>query len=214
MTEERGAGWDAGTVAALVAGDRTAFEAVYRRYAPWLVARLRYRCSDRAVLDDVVQETFLALWRACDRGRQPQVEDLAGWLWRIAARRLADAGRAKGARARLHQALGALRTRDEPSAEDQALLGVEHGRLARALADLAPELRSVLQAMTLDGMSVRETAALLDLPEGTVKTRAMRARRHLRASLERAAQPSATGSTDPTTPGRLPPRRPTGRRKR
>lgn len=40
-------------------GDRRAFEELYRRYAPWLSARLRGRCADAGVVDDVVQETFL-----------------------------------------------------------------------------------------------------------------------------------------------------------
>jgi RNA polymerase sigma-70 factor (ECF subfamily) len=52
-----------------------------------------------------------------------------------------------------------------------------------ALHNLAPELRQVLQAMVLDGLTVRETSALLGLPEGTVKTRARRARLALREAL-------------------------------
>ena len=36
-------------------GDRRAFEELYRRYAPWLTARLRGRCADAGVVDDVVQ---------------------------------------------------------------------------------------------------------------------------------------------------------------
>lgn len=38
--------------------DRRAFEELYRRYAPWLRARLRGRCADLGIVDDVVQETF------------------------------------------------------------------------------------------------------------------------------------------------------------
>ena len=52
-----------------------------------------------------------------------------------------------------------------------------------ALRRLAPELRQVLQAMVLDGLTVRETAVLLGVPEGTVKTRARRARIAMRAQL-------------------------------
>uniref|UniRef100_UPI001F090073 RNA polymerase sigma factor n=1 Tax=Streptomyces scabiei TaxID=1930 RepID=UPI001F090073 len=50
-------------------------------------------------------------------------------------------------------------------------------------AALAPELRQVLQAMVLDGLSVRETSVLLGVPEGTVKTRARRARTEMRRAL-------------------------------
>jgi RNA polymerase sigma-70 factor, ECF subfamily len=55
--------------------------------------------------------------------------------------------------------------------------------LGAALWRLAPELREVLQAMVLDGLTVRETSVLLGVPEGTVKTRARRARIALREAL-------------------------------
>ncbi|MGW2930005.1 RNA polymerase sigma factor, partial [Streptomyces fungicidicus] len=71
--------------------DRRAFEELYRRYAPWLTARMRGRCADPGLVDDVVQETFLAVWRGTARYRPDAVgADAAGWLWRIASRRLVD----------------------------------------------------------------------------------------------------------------------------
>ncbi|MEU6808925.1 RNA polymerase sigma factor [Streptomyces sp. NPDC046831] len=164
--------------------DRRAFEELYRRYAPWLTARLRGRCADAAMVDDVVQETFLAVWRGAARYRaEGHSADAAGWLWRIGARRLVDALRGDGARGRLRQALARLRHREEVSAEERVLAGVEHGDLAGALTRLSPELRAVLQATVVDGLSTREAAVLLGIPPGTVKTRAMRARRQLREAL-------------------------------
>jgi RNA polymerase sigma-70 factor, ECF subfamily len=67
--------------------------------------------------------------------------------------------------------------------EEELLLAVEHGDLAGALARLSPELRAVVQATVLDGLSTREASVLLGIPVGTVKTRAMRARRQLREEL-------------------------------
>ncbi|MGH9274954.1 MAG: RNA polymerase sigma factor, partial [Acidimicrobiales bacterium] len=69
------------------------------------------------------------------------------------------------------------------AAEEQVLGGIEHGGLAAAMADLSPELRAVLQATVLDGLTTREAAHLLGIPTGTVKTRAMRARSQLRGAL-------------------------------
>jgi RNA polymerase sigma-70 factor (ECF subfamily) len=69
------------------------------------------------------------------------------------------------------------------SAEDQVLLGVEFGDLAGALSRLSPELRAVVQATVLDGLTTREAAQLLGIPAGTVKTRMMRARAQLREEL-------------------------------
>src|SRR6185436_495265 len=109
--------------------------------------------------------------------------DVAGWLWRIGSRRLIDALRGRTARERVLSLLARRRFRDAPSAEEQVLVGIEHGDLAGALARLSPELRAVMQATVLDGLSTAETAVLLGIPAGTVKTRAMRARRQLREEL-------------------------------
>jgi RNA polymerase sigma-70 factor (ECF subfamily) len=174
---------DAELLAEIGAGDRGAFEVFYRRYAAWLVLRLRYRCADGALVDDVVQETFLAVWRGSARYREKRVGDVPGWLWRIGSRRLVDALRGQGARERLARLVARRRWADHPSAEEEILVGVEHGDLAGALARLSPELRAVLQATVLDGLSTREAAVLLGIPVGTVKTRAMRARRQLRQEL-------------------------------
>jgi RNA polymerase sigma-70 factor (ECF subfamily) len=177
---------DADLLARIAAGDRVAFEAFYRRHSVWLTLRLRYRCADESLVDDVVQETFLDLWRGgAANYREPG--DVAGWLWRIGSRRLIDALRRHGARERLRQMLAWFRPSAEASvessAEDLVLRGVEHGDLGGALARLSPELRAVVQATVLDGLSTGEAAALLGIPPGTVKTRAMRARRQLREEL-------------------------------
>jgi RNA polymerase sigma-70 factor (ECF subfamily) len=170
-------------LAAAAAGDRAAFEAFYRRHAPSLITRLRYRCSDLGLVDDAVQETFLGIWRGTTRYRDTPHGDVAGWLWQIGFRRLVDAMRGQRARDRLLRLLAGRRWRTAPSAEEELLLRVEHGDLAGALARLSPELRMVMQATVIDGLSTREAAAFLGIPEGTVKTRAMRARRQLREDL-------------------------------
>lgn len=56
-------------------------------------------------------------------------------------------------------------------------------RMATALQRLSPELRAVLQATVLDGLSVREASVVFGIPEGTLKSRASRARRQLRQEL-------------------------------
>ncbi|MFF5230328.1 RNA polymerase sigma factor [Dactylosporangium sp. NPDC000521] len=176
---------DADLLALAAAGDRAAFEEFYRRHAVWLMLRLRYRCADETLVDDVVQETFLELWHG-GAARYREQGDVAGWLWRIGMRRLVDALRRQSARHRLGRLLARFRGRDEPSApsaEELVLGGVEHGDLAGALSRLSPELRAVVQATVLDGLTTAEAAVLLGIPPGTVKTRAMRARRQLRQEL-------------------------------
>jgi RNA polymerase sigma-70 factor, ECF subfamily len=163
-------------------GDRRAFDELYRRTSPWLAVRLRRRCGDDELVAEVMQETYLAVWRAAAAFAGASVGGSAvGWLWTIAARRLVDAFRR---RARDAQApLSALLVPAASSAEDEVLDGELGDAMGGALARVAPELRQVLQAMVLDGLTVRETAVLLGVPEGTVKTRARRARIALREAL-------------------------------
>jgi RNA polymerase sigma-70 factor, ECF subfamily len=161
-------------------GDRAAFERLYRQTAPWLAVRLRRRCADDQVVAEVMQETYLAVWRAAGGFAGAAVSGSAvGWLWTIAARRLVDAFRR---RAR-ESAPPLTEEPVSPAAEDEALSEVVGDEVGVALARLAPELRQVLQAMVVDGLTVRETATLLGLPEGTVKTRARRARLAMREAL-------------------------------
>jgi RNA polymerase sigma-70 factor (ECF subfamily) len=70
-----------------------------------------------------------------------------------------------------------------PAAEDQVLLSVEYGDIGQALARLSPEMRAVIQAVVLDGLSAKEAAQLLHVPVSTVKTRLHRAKGRLRAVL-------------------------------
>ena len=66
------------------------------------------------------------------------------------------------------------------SAEDQLLVGVEYGDVGAALRSLSPELRTVVQATVIDGLTTKEAARLLGLPQGTVKTRVRAAKSQLR----------------------------------
>jgi RNA polymerase sigma-70 factor, ECF subfamily len=156
--------------------DRAAFEEFYRRTSPWLVLRLRRRCADEQLVAEVLQETYLSVWR----GAGAFVGTTAGgWLWTIAARRLVDAFRREGRNAQVPP----IAEEVAPPAEETALANALSGDVGEALSSLAPELRQVLRAMVLDGLSVRETSVLLGIPEGTVKTRARRARLAMREAM-------------------------------
>ncbi|MCU0260258.1 MAG: sigma-70 family RNA polymerase sigma factor [Ilumatobacteraceae bacterium] len=157
---------------------RDALAELYRRHAGWLLARLRHRCADDGLVAEALQDTFVGVWRGA--GSYRGTGEVAGWLWGICIRRL----------------IGLLRKRrpdpvdaDERdvelvmSAEELVLAGAEHGDLAGALRSLSPELRAVVQATVLDGLTTREAGQLLGIPPGTVKTRMMRARAELRGAL-------------------------------
>ncbi|MFJ8003256.1 RNA polymerase sigma factor [Streptomyces fagopyri] len=169
---------DAALLRAVADGDSAALAALYDRHAGWLHTRLTRRCDDPEVVREVLQDTFVTVWRSAAGHRGTEA---GGWLWTIAARRLVDARRAG------ERALRAERTEyappPAPSAEERVLAGLEYGDVGTALDRISPELREVLRATVVDGLTTRETARLLGIPEGTVKTRAMRARAELRAAL-------------------------------
>ncbi len=167
---------DDALLAAVARGDRDALPELYRRHGPWLMLRLSRRCADHGIVEEVVQDTFVAVWRGANRYRASG--EVAAWIWGIGIRRLIS---------RLRQRpKGIVRPHSDAtkvSAEDEVLIGVEHGDLGAALGRLSPDLRAVVQATVLDGLTTKEAAMLLDIPQGTVKTRAARARRELREAL-------------------------------
>ncbi|WP_068922935.1 RNA polymerase sigma factor [Planobispora rosea] len=183
---------DADLLLAVAAERVEALKILHRRHAPWLRVRLARRCADPDVVDDAIQDTFVAVWRGAHRYRASE-GDAAAWIWTIAIRRLISLMRRSGSAPRTTslddaQAPDARRTAYPPypvteSAEDAVLVGVEHGDLGTALARLSPDLRAAIQATVLDGLTVREAAHLLGVPEGTVKTRVMRAKAQLRGFL-------------------------------
>jgi RNA polymerase sigma-70 factor (ECF subfamily) len=165
--------------------------ALYDRHAGWLAVRLGRRCNDPDTVADAVQDTFVAVWQKPKGFRGDG--DVAAWLWGIAIRRLLSRLRTRsgaGAAAGLEPAgpaglaaAGAGLAGVAPAAEDQVLLSVEYGDIGQALARLSPEMRAVIQAVVLDGLTAREAAQLLNMPVGSVKTRLSRGKAHLRAAL-------------------------------
>jgi len=157
--------------------DMGAFRTLYERHAGWLAIRLSRRCNDRDLVADAIQDTFVAVWQK-PRGFRGD-GDIAAWLWGIAIRRLVSRLRTRGSVAAAFAGHAGV----APAAEDQVLLSVEYGDIGQALARLSPEMRAVIQAVVLDGLSAREAAHLLHVPVSSVKTRLYRAKARLRAVL-------------------------------
>lgn len=195
--KDDGSGGDAALLRAVAQGDASAMAALYDRHAGWLHARLTRRCADPELVREVLQDTFVTAWRSAAGHRG---QEAGGWLWTIAARRLVDARRAQERTARVagplpeQESSGRCESAAAPSAEDRVLAGLEYGDVGTALDRISPELREVLRATVVDGLSTREAARLLGIPEGTVKSRARRARAELRGALAQL-NPSPLGGT-------------------
>jgi RNA polymerase sigma-70 factor (ECF subfamily) len=156
--------------------DRDALRELYDRHAPWLRARLARRCGDAGLVEEVVQDAFLAVWQKPTAYRGAGA--VPAWIWGIGIRRLIAA-------LRRHRPIPLPVTCENvtPSAEDEVLLRIEHGDLATAIDGLSPELRAVIQTVVFDGLTSREAARLLRVNAVTVRTRLMRARHQLRENL-------------------------------
>lgn len=169
---------DAELVAAIVEHDRGALRQLHARHELWLTTRLNYRCADRRLVEEAVQDTFVTIWQSA--AKYDGSGAVGAWIWGIGIRKLLHIVRP---RRPLLDRLIAQRSPDALSAEDELLVRIEHGDVGAALHGLSPELRAVVQATVLDGLTCREAGRLLGIPSGTVKTRMMRAKFELRESL-------------------------------
>jgi RNA polymerase sigma-70 factor, ECF subfamily len=179
---------DEDLVAAVAAGDDTALRELFRRHAPWLAARLR-PVLPAADVEDVVQETFIGVWRGA-AGYRPDGA-VGGWVWGIARRQAALLLRRRGPAALVLPDNGPL---DARHATDPAETVLAREAIAQALAALGPDggpEREAWRLMYVEDRPVAEVARLLGVPAGTVKSRAHRARRLLRLAF--GGGPAAEG---------------------
>lgn len=177
---------DDALIAGVAADDDGALRELFSRHAPWLAARLRVMLP-AAEVEDALQETFLAVWRGAG-GYRPAYAGAAGaWLWGIARRQAALLLRRRGPEAvPLPAVLAAVSGKSSDPLEDT----LRRAGLAEVLTALGPAgspEREVWRLLYEEDRPVAEVASLTGVPEGTVKSRAHRARRLLRAALRRSA---------------------------
>ena len=186
-------------IAAVARRDDRALRVLFGRHAPWLAARLR-AAVPAADVEDVLQETFLAVWQGA-AGYRPG--NAGGWLWGIARRQAALWLRRRGPAALLLSALDAGGVGDPAGtgsgdrvAADPAEVAVARIDLADAVRALGPEgspEREVWRLLCEEDRPVAEVARLLGVAPGTVKSRASRMRQALRGLLTPLRQETEGG---------------------
>jgi RNA polymerase sigma-70 factor, ECF subfamily len=169
-------------IAAMAGGDDTALRELFARHAPWLAARLR-RILPAAEVEDVLQESFLSAWLGA-RGYRPEGSP-GGWLWGIARRQAALWLRRRGSAELLLPALIAACGQRPGDPADAVLSMAEVADAVRALGPEGSPQREVWRLMYVEDRTVAEVAALMGVPEGTVKSRAHRARQLMCVALRR-----------------------------
>jgi RNA polymerase sigma-70 factor (ECF subfamily) len=162
-------------------GDRGAFGQLVERHAPMVRRVTRAVLGNADDADDAAQDAFLSAWTAL--GRFDPAAPLGPWLSRIALNAARDLLRRRRVRSSepLPPTLAAPGENPERETERRLL----HERLDRALGGLSERQRVALVLFEVEGYAHAEIAALLDVPEGTVRSDVFHARRRLRAVLGR-----------------------------
>lgn len=212
---------DVRLVRAVAAGSQDALAALYDRHVDAVFAAASRLTSDRQVAEEVVQETFLALWNRAELF-DPAAGSLAAWLHTIARNRTVDRLRAAGRRPNL-VALSAAGGDGEPDtaalerlvASGRVLGGATVGpgpedalqsaelrsSLQHALAEMPETERTVIVLAYHEELSQTEIAERLGWPLGTVKTRTRRALHRLRGVLAGELGPGAAFDVAPVPVG-------------
>ncbi|MEM9562448.1 MAG: RNA polymerase sigma factor [Actinomycetota bacterium] len=133
--------------------------------------------KDRALAEDVAQETLVKAWLALPTFRGDS--SLRGWVLRIAHNTAVSTLRRRRAVLTDPLELPEEPVRPDRSVESRVLSGAAMDDFVAALDDLDELSRSVVVLRELDGLSYEEIAEVLEIPMPTVKTRLLRARRRL-----------------------------------
>jgi RNA polymerase sigma-70 factor, ECF subfamily len=171
----------AGLAARIAGGDRDALQRAYREHAGRVLALALRIVRSREEAEDVVQDTFLEVWR---RAQDYDAErgEFSAWIVTMARSRCLD--RVRRARVRVRHAQSAAP--GEPAeTPDSQLVSSQHGAQVRsALARLPEEQRRALELAYFEGLTQQQIAERTKAPLGTVKTRLRLALEKLSPELE------------------------------
>jgi RNA polymerase sigma-70 factor (ECF subfamily) len=180
----RDGGDDASLLRAFAERDPAAAEALYERYASRIYGLGIVMLGNDAAAEDLVQDTFVKLWRSAERFDASRGR-LDTWVLLIARSLAIDALRRRVLDARMVEAT-------KPSSEASAERGPEElaetedlaARARRAMATLSDGQRAALELAYFGGKTSAEVAELEGIPLGTAKTRIRTALLKLREALE------------------------------
>jgi RNA polymerase sigma-70 factor, ECF subfamily len=169
--------------------DSERLESLFRTHYPAVLAYARRR-APRSVADDVAAETFTIAWRRADA----IPDEPLPWLLGVARRVLATQRRSQARRLRLQQR---LRTADASSSGEPSEL---EGRLGQALAALSERDREAILLIAWEGLTTKQAASVLGVTATGLGVRLHRARRRLRAHLDRISERMSSEPARPAEP--------------
>jgi RNA polymerase sigma-70 factor (ECF subfamily) len=167
---------------AMAKKDSSALEELYRRHGPRLLAYLSARLEDAGLAEEVLQDVMLSAWQNASRFRGEC--RVATWLMAIARNRAINA---------FHRQLSASSAALSITDPDLARIGKKSPEIEKvgayegvqaALQSISGEQRETLELVFFHGLSLRETAYVLGVSIGTVKSRLHRAKARIREIME------------------------------
>jgi RNA polymerase sigma-70 factor, ECF subfamily len=154
-------------------GDEDAMTAFYREHGRVVLAQILLVTGERALAEEIVQDTMLAVWRGAASFRGDS--SVRSWVIAIARRQTRD--RLRGQRLRVvDDAFLADQPGPNPGPEAIALDRAELAEVKGAIQGLASTHRELLGLVFGSGLSLPEVARVLEIPVGTVKSRVSAAR--------------------------------------
>ena len=167
-----------------------AFTGLYEEHRTAIHAFLLGRAGDPETARDLLQETFLRVWRHLGTVLDLPSERRRTWIFAVARNLVIDVRRGQAVRtaaqaALRHAAVEAAPAGEEPPA--RAELAERVALLDGAICDLPEPLRVALSLCTVGGLTSAEAGELLGEPAGTVRYRLSEARRRLAAAMEEAS---------------------------
>ena len=176
-------------MAEIVDGSEVAFQALITELRPLIISVVSRTLGSGSEVGDVCQTVLLSIWKGAARW-EPSKGRVSTWVASIARNRAIDhvrkASRAGAMRERLSTENAVITpTRFAPTADDELLRTEARRATRRALRELAPEQRQVLELAYLEGLTHVEVAERAGLPLGTAKARIRRGMMSLRRSLPR-----------------------------
>jgi RNA polymerase sigma-70 factor (ECF subfamily) len=143
--------------------NNSGFESFCRDQQGRLVGILTLYCGDRDVAEELTQEALIRTYAAW--GRVSKLDNPRGWTYRVAINLAKSYFRRRIVERRVQRQLGASRVASNDMPDVTGALVIR-----RSVASLPRQQRAVLILRYFADLSVKETAELLQLPEGTVKT--------------------------------------------
>jgi RNA polymerase sigma-70 factor, ECF subfamily len=153
-------------------GDVRAFEMIFDRHAGAAFSLAYRMCGRQAMAEDIVQESFLSVWRAGARYERER-GGVRAWLLSVVHNRAIDAFRRGAAKdARDVRDEGITERLASPELTDAEVERRDDARqIRRALAELPDDQRQVIELAYFGGFTHSQIASMLELPAGTVKGR-------------------------------------------